>query len=79
MLRWIGMLEICFVFPVIRSVSSEISFLTAAAWTENKATFHYLQLLTVKISTNKQPLVNCQIYNFQFFILRKHVSHLELK
>jgi len=26
------MLEICFVFPVIRSVSSAISFLTAAAW-----------------------------------------------
>jgi len=32
MLSWIGMLEIAFDFPVIRSVSSEISCLTAAAW-----------------------------------------------
>lgn len=35
MLRWIGWLEICFVFPVIRSVSSWISFLTAAAEIKN--------------------------------------------
>ena len=31
MLKWIGMLEICFDFPVIRSVSSWISLRTAAA------------------------------------------------
>lgn len=32
MLSWIGTFEIAFVLPVIRSVSSEISCLTAAAW-----------------------------------------------
>lgn len=32
MLKWIGTGDICFERPVIRSVSSDISFLTRAAW-----------------------------------------------
>lgn len=35
MLKWIGTLDICFDFPVMRSVSSEISLLTEAGWVQD--------------------------------------------
>ena len=54
MLSWIGTFEIAFVFPVIRSVSSEISCLTAAAWDrkENESSVSTVMRFTVIVIHN---------------------------